>query len=85
MKRREFLTTAMLAPTLVQVRIAAQDSDESGFVSLFDGTSLSGWSVADGADSAFYVDDGAIVRARELRVSDLAPLGPSVRELRLSR
>src|SRR5688572_16954987 len=61
MKRRDFLTAAVLAPTLAQVRTTAQDSDESGFVSLFDGTSLSGWSVADGADSAFYVQDGAIV------------------------
>ena len=85
MKRREFLTTAMLAPTLAQVRIAAQDSDESGFVSLFDGTSLSGWSVADGADSAFYVHDGRDRGARELRVPDLAPLRPSVPELRLPR
>ena len=38
-----------------------QEPDETGFVRLFDSTSLDGWSVADGPESAFYVDDGAIV------------------------
>jgi hypothetical protein len=61
MKRREFLAAAVLAPTLASVRNVTQESDESGFVSLFDGTSLNGWSVVDGADSAFYVQDGAIL------------------------
>ena len=58
MKRREFLAAAVLVPGLSSVR---QEPEESGFVSLFDGTSLAGWSVADGAESAFYVQDGAIV------------------------
>jgi hypothetical protein len=58
MKRREFLSTVVLTPALVSLR---QDSDEAGFVPLFDGMSLDGWSVADGPESAFYVDDGAIV------------------------
>jgi hypothetical protein len=38
-----------------------QEPDEAGFVRLFDGASLDGWSVADGPASAFYVHDGAIV------------------------
>ena len=38
-----------------------QDSTESGFVSLFDGKSLDGWSVRDGPESAFYVNNGDIV------------------------
>jgi hypothetical protein len=41
--------------------LAAQDEGESGMTTLFDGKSLDGWSVADGPESAFYVDDGAIV------------------------
>lgn len=62
MKRREFLAAAVLAPALTPaLRGSGQESEESGFVSLFDGTSLDGWSVADGAESAFYVQDGAIV------------------------
>jgi Domain of Unknown Function (DUF1080) len=35
--------------------------DEGGFVSLFDGRTLDGWSIREGPASAFYVDDGAIV------------------------
>ena len=58
MKRREFLASATLAPALLTLR---QDQDDSGFVKVFDGTSLDGWSVADGPESAFYVEDGAIV------------------------
>lgn len=34
---------------------------EDGFTSLFDGQSLRGWSVREGPESAFYVEDGAIV------------------------
>lgn len=59
MERREFLAAAALTPTLFTPR-QAQD-DETGFTSLFDGRSLDGWSVADGRDTAFHVDDGAIV------------------------
>ena len=58
MKRREFLASAALAPALWTMR---QDQNEAGFVSLFNGTSLDGWSVADGPESAFYVQDGAIL------------------------
>ncbi|MCS6954557.1 MAG: DUF1080 domain-containing protein [Bryobacterales bacterium] len=36
------------------------DSDE-GFTSLFDGKTLSGWVIEEGPESAFYVEDGAIV------------------------
>ena len=38
-----------------------QDTEETGFVPLFDGKSLDGWSVADGPESAFYVQDESIV------------------------
>jgi hypothetical protein len=58
MNRRDFLASVALSPALIAVR---QADDESGFVRLFDGTSLDGWSVADGPESAFYVHDGAIV------------------------
>ena len=39
----------------------AQTEDETGFTTLFDGRSLDGWTVQDGPESAFYVNDGAIV------------------------
>jgi 3-keto-disaccharide hydrolase len=58
MKRREFLASVALAPAVMNLR---QDPDETGFVPLFNGTSLDGWSVADGPESAFFVADGAIV------------------------
>ena len=58
MKRRHFLAAAAAAPALFA---GPQDGDEAGFQSLFDGRSLAGWSVQDGPESAFYVDDGAIV------------------------
>ena len=38
--------------------LAAQDT---GFTPLFDGRGLSGWHIENGPESAFYVDDGAIV------------------------
>jgi hypothetical protein len=60
MKRREFLAGVAMAPALLTVR-QEQETDESGFVRLFDGRSLDGWSVADGPEAAFYVHDGAIV------------------------
>jgi len=50
MIRRHFLATAVLA---------AQPSPAP--TPLFDGRTLNGWHVVDGPDSAFYVDDGAIV------------------------
>lgn len=58
MKRREFLASAALAPSAFTLQPSAPESE---FTSLFDGTSLAGWSVVDGRDSAFYVHDGAIV------------------------
>jgi hypothetical protein len=58
MNRRDFLAAAGAAPLLFA---APQTADESGFVSLFDGRSLDGWSVKDGPEAAFYVKDGAIV------------------------
>ena len=58
MTRREFLVTTAVTPVFLA---AAQSDDETGFVRLFNGTSLDGWVVADGPDSAFYVNDGAIV------------------------
>ena len=58
MKRRDFLATACAAPVLCAM---PQNADESGLVVLFDGRSLDGWSVQEGPESAFYVNDGAIV------------------------
>ncbi|HEY2017415.1 MAG TPA: DUF1080 domain-containing protein [Bryobacteraceae bacterium] len=58
MKRRDFFAAAAAAPVLMAT---PQGTDESGFTSLFDGRSLAGWSVADGPEAAFYVNDGAIV------------------------
>ncbi len=58
MKRRDFLTAAAVSPVLCA---APQAAGEVGFTTLFDGRTLDGWSVADGPESAFYVDDGAIV------------------------
>ena len=58
MKRRQFLTAAAVVPAVLA---APQDSSETGFVPLFDGKSLDGWTVADGPETAFYVNDGAIV------------------------
>src|SRR6476620_1453550 len=56
MNRRTFLSATAAAPMLM-----AQSDDEAGFTSLFDGRSLAGWAVQDGPESAFYVNDGAIV------------------------
>jgi hypothetical protein len=55
MNRRDFLATPALAPTLVQ------GQTEEGFTSLFDGQTLRGWSVQEGPESAFHVNDGHIV------------------------
>jgi hypothetical protein len=57
-RRREFLTSAVTAPVLLAT---PQDAGEAGFIRLFDGKSLDGWSVEGGRDSAFYVTEGAIV------------------------
>ena len=55
MDRRRFLSGVVAAPALA----AAQSSDS--FVPVFDGKTLAGWSIQQGAESAFYVRDGAIV------------------------
>ncbi len=54
MNRREFLTTAAV-PALLQAQ------PESGFVPLFDGKTLAGWTIKEGPETAFYVDNGDIV------------------------
>jgi len=56
--RREFLGNAAVAP----VAFAAQSED--GFESLFDGKTLSGWSVEEGPESAFYVSEEAIIASQ---------------------
>jgi hypothetical protein len=56
MNRRGFLAAAAAAPALF-----AEDDGESGFTPLFDGKSLAGWSAQDGPETAFYVNDAAIV------------------------
>jgi len=55
MNRRTFLTAASALP------LFGRTEPETGFVSLFDGKTLDGWSVVDGPETAFYVNDGAIV------------------------
>ena len=55
MNRRAFLTAASAVP------VFAQTSSEPGFTSLFDGKTLEGWTVQDGPETAFYVNNGAIV------------------------
>src|SRR4029077_7600369 len=60
-KGRKFLRSAGLAPAPLSAAQQPSDSTEAGFVRLFDGKSLDGWSVADGPESAFYVKDEAIV------------------------
>ena len=58
MNRRTFLAGASAAPLM---SATPQTADEAGFTSLFDGRSLDGWTVQDGPEAAFYVNDGAIV------------------------
>jgi Domain of Unknown Function (DUF1080) len=60
MNRRTFLAAACAAPALTALR-AQSPAVESGFVPLFDGQSLAGWSVQEGPPSAFRLTDGAIV------------------------
>ena len=55
MNRRVFLKATSAVPLLMQAQA------EDGFSSLFDGKSLNGWTIQDGPETAFYVDDGAIV------------------------
>jgi len=55
MDRRAFLSI----PAALTAALHGQA--EEGFNSLFDGKTLRGWSVRQGPESAFYVNDGAIV------------------------
>ena len=48
-------------PAAIRTLGAQSASPEPGFVSLFDGRTLTGWSVQDGPPTAFKVEDGAIV------------------------
>src|SRR3954471_14243391 len=57
MNRRLFLGAAAAAP----LAFAQDTTDETGFTPLFDGATLNGWTVKDGPESAFYVNEGAIV------------------------
>lgn len=56
MQRRSFLAAASALPALLQAQ-----HTEDGFISLFDGKTLSGWTIEEGPETAFYVEDGAIV------------------------
>jgi hypothetical protein len=55
--RRQFITTAMATGSALEA--AAQTP--SGPAPLFDGKTLSGWTIQEGPETAFYVDDGAVV------------------------
>jgi hypothetical protein len=57
MNRRQFLSTAAASP----IAFKSRGEDHGNFQSLFDGRSLAGWVIAEGPESAFYVEDGEIV------------------------
>ena len=59
MERRQFLTATATALALAPAQ--SQSPEPAGFVSLFDGKTLNGWTVREGPESAFYVADGSIV------------------------
>ncbi len=59
MTRRKLL--AAIPAVALSRALRAAESPEEGFVSLFNGKTLDGWTVRDGPDTAFYVRDGAIV------------------------
>jgi hypothetical protein len=61
MDRRTFLALAAAFPAAPRMPLPQAPGPESGFVPLFDGKTLAGWSIQDGPASAFRVDDGAIV------------------------
>lgn len=52
--RRTFLAASAAAPALLQ------SQPDAAYTSLFDGASLNGWTIEEGPETAFYVDDGAI-------------------------
>lgn len=55
MNRRVFLGATSAVPLFLQAQA------EDGFTSIFDGKTLQGWTVQEGPETAFYVDNGAIV------------------------
>src|SRR3982074_381389 len=55
MNRRAFLGATATAPLWLQAET------EEGFISLFNGKTLDAWAIQEGPETAFYVDDGAIV------------------------
>lgn len=62
MQRRDFLAAAGLTTAaLAAAQEYGQPAGEAGLVSLFDGRTLAGWSIREGPETAFYVEDGAIV------------------------
>lgn len=60
MNRRSFTATLLGPLALPALSPLSAAEPENGFVSLFDGATLNGWSVREGPESAFYVKDGAI-------------------------
>lgn len=58
MTRREWIATAAVP---VLLRGADPVAEEKDFEPIFDGRTLQGWSVRNGPESAFFVEDGAIV------------------------
>jgi Domain of Unknown Function (DUF1080) len=56
LSRRLFLGAALAAPALAQDR-----KSDDGFTPIFDGRTLRGWAIEEGPESAFYVDDDALV------------------------
>lgn len=61
MNRRTFVTAATMVPAAVRALGAQSSGVEPGFVPLFDGRTLAGWSVQEGPPSAFRVEDGTIL------------------------
>ncbi len=57
MNRRQFLST----PALAAAGALLPDA-EPGFVPLFDGSTLGGWTIQDGLDATWFVKDGAITK-----------------------
>lgn len=55
------MTRRTFVPAAISPLAARAIAADPGYRSLFDGKSLTGWTVVDGPESAFYVDDGAIV------------------------
>ncbi len=56
LNRRHFISAAAAVPAF-----QAAGATSSGTSSLFDGKTLAGWTIQEGPETAFYVDDGAIV------------------------